>query len=107
MHGRPRTAAKGPQRVGGKRELTRRPMARSDSATELGGDAAQVYCPPLREVRLSLHASDRKDARAAVSPVCQIPRRLGPVFETDHVGEPPAPVRGAALDPSFSTVRTS
>ncbi|GHF70590.1 hypothetical protein GCM10018787_18770 [Streptomyces thermodiastaticus] len=25
----------------------------SEGATEHGGDAAQVYCPPLREIRLS------------------------------------------------------
>ena len=60
---------------------------RSEGATEHGGNAAQVHCPPLREIRLSLHAVDRRDVRARVSPACRMLRRDRPQYEIEGVAE--------------------
>lgn len=71
------TTVEGPGRNG----TVRTP--RSEGATEHGGDAAQVYCPPLREIRLSLHGSDRREVRTEMSPSCRMMRHDRPRCETE------------------------
>ncbi|GGO87288.1 hypothetical protein GCM10012280_25430 [Wenjunlia tyrosinilytica] len=50
----------------------------SGHSTQAGGHAAQVYCPPLGENRLSLHATDRRESAREVSGVFQDSRQNRP-----------------------------
>ncbi|GAB7181604.1 hypothetical protein ATKI12_1435 [Kitasatospora sp. Ki12] len=57
--------------IGGGRQL---PCQGADSAhsTQTGGHAAQVDRPPLREIRLSLHADDARDTDGLLSSAYRI-----------------------------------
>nr|BFD92689.1 hypothetical protein KitaXyl93_40490 [Kitasatospora sp. Xyl93] len=58
-------------KIGGGRQLPSR-GAESAHSTQTGGHAAQVYRPPLREVRLSLHADDARDTGGPLSSAYRI-----------------------------------
>ena len=104
-HGAVRRGSRGP--AGGRGAAAGRATGRSGSggacgrqpsgggATEHGGDAAQVDCTSLREVRLSLHAVDRKDGGGPVSPRIHIVRRLRPRCGTALRGSPAGAPAGA------------
>src|SRR5262245_59556097 len=63
--GSPAAGARMPSGEGAGRRGRPAALPLSEGATEHGGDAAQVDCPPLREIRLSLHhAVDRREGPA-------------------------------------------